>query len=70
MNSVNSGILYKLSKAFFAELPKTKIVFGLSIIISSRALLKETGARCGEIAELKWESIDYEQLKVRIKARA
>ena len=31
-------------------------------------LLKETGARCGEIAELKWDSIDTEQRKVRIKA--
>jgi integrase len=31
-------------------------------------LLKETGARCGEIAELDWLSIDWEQRKVRIKA--
>ena len=31
-------------------------------------ILKETGARCGEIAELKWDSIDTEQRKVRIKA--
>ena len=31
-------------------------------------LLKETGARCGEIAELNWLSIDWEQKKVRIKA--
>ena len=30
-------------------------------------LLKETGARCGEIAELDWLSIDWEQRKVRIK---
>jgi integrase len=31
-------------------------------------ILKETGARCGEVANLKWESIDFEQRKVRIKA--
>jgi integrase len=31
-------------------------------------LLKETGARCGEIAELDWLLIDWEQRKVRIKA--
>ena len=31
-------------------------------------LLKETGARCGEIAELDWLSVDWEQRKVRIKA--
>lgn len=31
-------------------------------------ILKETGARCGEIAELKWDMIDFEQRKVRIKA--
>ncbi len=31
-------------------------------------LLKETGARCGEIAELKWSSIDWAQRLVRIKA--
>lgn len=31
-------------------------------------LLKDTGARCGEIAELDWLSIDWEQKKVRIKA--
>ncbi len=31
-------------------------------------LLKETGARCGEIAELKWTSIDWAQRQVRIKA--
>lgn len=31
-------------------------------------ILKETGARCGEIAELKWDSIDTEQRKIRIKA--
>ena len=30
-------------------------------------ILKETGARCGEIAELNWLSIDLEQRKVRIK---
>ena len=30
-------------------------------------VLKETGARCGEIAELEWLSIDWEQRKVRIK---
>jgi integrase len=31
-------------------------------------LLKETGARCGEIAELTSDMIDFEQHKVRIKA--
>jgi len=31
-------------------------------------LLKDTGARCGEIAELKWTSIDWAQRQVRIKA--
>jgi integrase len=31
-------------------------------------LLKETGARAGEIAELKWTSIDWAQRQVRIKA--
>jgi integrase len=31
-------------------------------------LLKETGARCGEIAELDWLSVDWEQRKVRINA--
>jgi integrase len=31
-------------------------------------LLKETGARCGEIAELKWTSIDWATRQVRIKA--
>jgi len=31
-------------------------------------LLKETGARCGEIAELDWLAIDWEQKKIRIKA--
>jgi integrase len=31
-------------------------------------LLKETGARCGEIAQLKWASIDWAQKLVRIKA--
>jgi len=31
-------------------------------------ILKETGARAGEAANLKWESIDFEQRKVRIKA--
>ena len=31
-------------------------------------LLKETGARYGEIAELDWLSIDWAQQKVRIKA--
>lgn len=31
-------------------------------------ILKETGARCGEIAQLKWDSVDFEQRKVRIKA--
>jgi integrase len=31
-------------------------------------LLKETGARAGEIASLKWTSFDFETKKVRIKA--
>jgi len=31
-------------------------------------LLKETGARCGEISSLKWTSIDFQQRIVRIKA--
>jgi integrase len=31
-------------------------------------LLKETGARCGEITQLKWTSIDWAQKLVRIKA--
>ena len=31
-------------------------------------ILKETGARCGEISNLKWTSIDPQQKNVRIKA--
>jgi integrase len=31
-------------------------------------LLKDTGARCGEISSLKWTDIDFGQCKVRIKA--
>jgi integrase len=31
-------------------------------------LMKETGARCGEISNLTWTSIDFEQKIVRIKA--
>jgi integrase/recombinase XerD len=31
-------------------------------------LLKETGARCGEISGLKWTDIDFQQRTVRIKA--
>lgn len=31
-------------------------------------LLKDTGARCGEISALKWQDIDFGQRNVRIKA--
>ena len=31
-------------------------------------LLKDTGARCGEISALKWQDIDFQQRIVRIKA--
>jgi integrase len=31
-------------------------------------LLKDTGARCGEISRLKWTSIDFQQKVVRISA--
>jgi len=30
-------------------------------------LLKETGARCGEISNLKWTDIDFEQKTIRVK---
>ena len=30
-------------------------------------LLKETGARCGEIASLKWTELDFQQRSIRIK---
>jgi integrase len=31
-------------------------------------LLKDTGARCGEVSRLKWTSIDFQQKVVRISA--
>jgi integrase len=31
-------------------------------------LLKDTGARCGEISALRWKDIDFGQRKIRIKA--
>ena len=31
-------------------------------------VLKDTGARCGEVAQLKWTDIDFGTRKVRIKA--